>query len=447
MSIINDLFTQCRGDSEIVTQRPRITRRKFLHATAVTASGILMADAAKINANSITLLSKRASTEHFWYRPQPAGPYIDSQRDNKAFGFTDRAVYLSEDNARTWPHSMAFPNAHNITFSSIFRNGHLLFATRSRLYLSTDNLKTCRQITVKDADGADYIPHKPKNPEYPGWYFHPLDGVHTWDVNGVEMLVWGNYCNVLGGAVPVNIYYSRDQGQTVKIAYAFGQNPGYRDNGSEGGGSTGTLLGNPDNPVICRHVHCVAYNPAENAFYACTGDRDRPEGRECHWLRSTYDVKNDRWHWKVVISDASNSRYKAGGINFVDGKLYWVADANGPKPHDRGIFRCEPSDLAKPEAHTILFNPQYESANMIIQDGVILASHYAPASPYATGFIYSPDMGRTWAQYDLSGFGKRSPVRFHKKNSDGWFRIDLRTGWIKRAEVLFIKPKPIGQAI
>ena len=89
----------------------------------------------------------------------------------------------------------------------------------------------------------------------------------------------------------------------------------------------------------------------------------------------------------------------------------------------------------------MLFNPLYESANMIIQDGVILASLYAPASPYATGFIISLDMGQTWAQYDLKELGRRSPVRFHKKNGNGWFRVDLRSGWIKRAEVLFIKPK------
>jgi len=38
-------------------------------------------------------------------------------------------------------------------------------------------------------------------------------------------------------------------------------------------------------------------------------------------------------------------------------------------------------------------------------------------------------------------FGPRFPVRFDKKNADGWFRIDLRTGWIKRAEVSFKKPK------
>ena len=58
----------------------------------------------------------------------------------------------------------------------------------------------------------------------------------------------------------------------------------------------------------------------------------------------------------------------------------------------------------------------HDSAACLVQDGVILAAHYAPASPYATGFIISPDLGETWAQYDLQEFGKRSPVRFHKKN-------------------------------
>lgn len=424
----------------MMTPQQQVTRRRFLGAAAATAGGMLMSGSHTLGAEPVAAQSDCPSTDHFWYRLQPEGPYIDTQRDNKAFGFTDETIFLSEDNGRTWPCSTAFPNAKNITFSCILKNGNILFATRAKLYLSTDNLKTYKQITVKDADGADYIPHTPQNAEYPGWYFHPLDGVHTWDVNGVEMLVWGNYCNVLGGAVPVNIFYSTDSGQTVKIAYAFGQNPYYRDNGSRGG-STGTLLGDPNNPVICRHIHCVAYNPAENAFYACTGDRERPEGHECHWLRGTYDAEKDTWHWKVIVSDASNSRYKCGGINFVDGKCYWVADANGPKPHDRGIFRCDPADIANPDAHTMLFNPEYESANMVIQDGVILSSHYAPASPYATGFIVSLDMGKTWAQYDLKEFGRRSPLRFNRKNSDGWFRVDLRSGWIQRAEVLFIKPK------
>jgi hypothetical protein len=419
-------------------QREQLTRRRFLSTTAaVAAGGILAPTAFGKNAKP----TPTPSTDHFWYRPGAAGPFIDSQRGKKAFGYADGKVFLSEDNGKTWPYSIAFPHAKNILFSCILGNGNILFSAMAKLYISTDNLKTYRQITVKDAAGKDYIPHTPKNPARPGWYFHSLDGVHTWDVKGVEMLVWGNYCNVIGGATPVNIYYSVDGGKTVKIAYSFGRNPDNRDNGSGGGGRTGTPLGNADNPVICRHIHCVAYNPAENAFYACTGDHDKGKIHECHWLRGTYDAKRDNWSWKVIVSDKPNSRYKSGGINFVDGTLYWIADANTSKPHDRGIFRCAPADIAKPKKHTRLFNPGVESANMIIQDGVILASHCAPASPMATGIIYSPDMGKTWVQYDLKEFGSRSPCRINRKNSDGWFRMDLRSGWITPAEMMFIKPK------
>ena len=409
--------------------------------TAATAGGVLIPGTRGLGAKPAVASAEFPSTDHFWYRPQPAGLFVDSQRDNKAFAYADGKVLLSEDNSHTWPHSIAFPDARHIVFSCILKNGNILFSALAKLYLSTDNLKSFKEITVKDTDGSDYVRHTPKDPANPGWYFHNLAGIDTFDVKGEEMLVWGNYCNVIGGATPVNLYYSTDHGQTVKIAYSFGRNDRNRDNGSGGGGTAGTPLGNPDNPVICRHVHCVTYNPAEDAFYACTGDGDRPQGRECHWLRGTYDAKNDKWDWKVIVSDASNSNYKAGGINFVDGQLYWISDSNGPKPYDRGVFRCDPADLADRKKHTRLFNPGVESGAMIIQDGVILASHCAPASPMDTGFIVSTDFGKTWAQYDLKEFGKRSPCRFHKKNSEGWFRVDLRSHWVTPAEMMFIKPK------
>ncbi len=424
-----------------MTPRPRVTRRDFLAVTAA-ASGMSLAGTIGQAADTPSPPDDIRSTEHFWYRLQPKGRYIDSQRGDRAFAYADGTLFLSEDNAHTWPHSIAFPDAQRITFSHILNNGNILFATGSKLFLSTDKLKSFREITVKAADGSDYVPHTPKNADNPGWYFHTLCGVLSWDIGGSEMLVWGNYCNVLGGATPVNIYYSTDNGQTVKIAYAFGQNPFFSDDGSPGGGKTGALLGNPNCPVLCRHVHAVAYNPVENAFYACTGDNDRGVGHECHWLRGTYDPDHDKWDWKVLVSTGPNTRYKCGGINVVDGKLYWISDANGPKPYDRGVFCCNPVDIANPAAHTMLFNPHVESGNMIVQDGVFLASHCAPASPMATGFIVSLDMGKTWAQHDLKELGRRSPTRFHQKNGEGWFRVDLRTGWIKHADVLFIKPKP-----
>ncbi|MBN2449307.1 MAG: hypothetical protein JXR77_02895 [Lentisphaeria bacterium] len=381
------------------------------------------------------------STEHFHYRLQPEGPSIDSQRGSRAFGFTDDAVHLSEDNGRSWVRSLPFPEARDITFSCILGNGNILFGAGAGLYLSADALRSCTPVPVLGPDGSVRAPHVPADPGLPGWYFHTLSGINSWEVNGVEMVVWGNYCNVLGGAAPVRIYYSTDGGHTVRIAYEFGQNPHFRDNGSPGGGNAGTLLGDPANPVICRHLHTVAYNPDEDAFYACTGDGDRPEGLECHWLRGTYDATADRWDWRVLLSDHLNSRYKAGGISFVNGQLYWISDSNGPEPYDRGIFRCAPEDILDKERHTLLFNPGVESGNMIIEDGVILASHCAPASPMATGFIVSLDGGVNWAQYDLAEFGRRSPCRFHPRNAEGWFRVDLRKGWVEPGEVLFIKPR------
>jgi hypothetical protein len=380
-------------------------------------------------------------TPHFWYRPGPEGLYIDSQRDNKAFARAPGRVLFSEDCGHTWPHSLAFPDAENVTFSCILGNGNVVFATRERLYLSTDSLRSCDEIIVKGLDGADYLPHTPKDPDRPGWYYHTVPGINSFDVRGTEMLVWGNYCNVVGGAAPVNIYYSTDGGETAKIAYSFGQSPYTRDDGSPGGGTEGTPLGDPNNPLCCRHTHTVAYNPAEDAFYTCTGDHDKPEGFECHWLRGTYDAAADRWDWRLLVSDHLNSRYKGGGITFVDGQLYWISDSNGPEPYDRGIFRCAPEDLTRPEAHTLLFNPEVESGNMIIQDNVFLASHCAPASPLGTGIIISTDAGATWAQYDLKEFGKRSPTRLHPKNSQGWFRMDLRAGWVDYADMMFLKPK------
>jgi hypothetical protein len=413
-----------------------LNRRQFVGTAAAAAGGLLTRSLSRAQAAAGT-----GENEHFYYRLAPEGPYIDSQRDHKAFGFGDGKIFLSEDNGHTWAHRADFPEAENITFSVLLKNGNVVFATRERLFLSTDNLKTHREIVVKDRQGRDYPPHKPVNPDLPGWYFHSLDGVHTWDIDGKEMLVWGNYCNVMGGPVPVNIYYSTDGGETVKIAYSFGRNPKFQQKGAE----PDAFLGDPTNPVICRHIHCVAYHPLERAFYACTGDIDRGDGDECHWLRGTYDAKADKWDWKVLISVNSNSRYKSGGINFVDGQLYWAADANGPKPpnvkHDRGLFRCAPSDLTDWKKHTLMFQPEVEIANMLIQDRFIFAGHCAPASTYATGLAVSPDMGKTWAQYDLAEFGRRSPVRFHYKNSEGWFRMDLRKGWIERGEVLFIKPK------
>ena len=163
-----------------------MSRRCFLGGVAASTTVFLVPPHQQAGAAPVDTLE--GETKHFWYRLAPTHPYVDSQRENKAFGFGEGRIFLSEDNGQTWPHIASFPNANNITFSCILRSGNILFATRTRLYLSTDNLKSYQPITVKDQEGRDYLPHSPQDPSRPGWYFHPLDGVHTWDVDGSEML-------------------------------------------------------------------------------------------------------------------------------------------------------------------------------------------------------------------------------------------------------------------
>lgn len=421
--------------------KPTITtRRQFMGTAAATAAGGILLG----GSSSLAATEGVGETEHFWYRLAPSGgPYIDTQRGNKAFGFGEGKVLLSEDNAKTWPHSADFADAEDIMFSSILGNGNIVFATRTKIYVSTDNLKSYREVIVKDRDGGDYLPHTPIDPKRTGSYFYSLDGVHTCETDGGEMLIWGNYCNVRHGAVPVNIYYSTDHGETIKLAYSFGRNPNFQQKGAK----PADFLGDAENTLMCRHVHSVAYNPAENAFYASTGDLDRGKGngKECHWLRGTYDAAADAWDWQVQVSADANSRFKSGGINFVNGQVYWAADANGPKTpgevYDRGIFRCDPADIADRSRHTRIFDAKYELAVMTIDEGVIVVPEYGNANPCDTGFIFSPDLGKSWGQYDLKEFGDRSGVRVNPRNSDGWFRMCLREKWMNRAEVLLMKPK------
>ena len=414
------------------------TRRRFLARASLAAGGgfSLSRDALFAAPNGV------AENEHFWYKLAPGdGPWVDTQRENKAFGFRDGKIFLSEDCSKTWSRSAEFADAENIEFSAFLANGNLVFGTKSKLYLSTDNLKTHREIIVRDLDGSEYQPAAPRDVKRAPSSFYPLDGIHTFQVAGKEMLIWGNYCNVRSEPVPVNIYYSTDQGETVKIAYTFGRNPHFQYPDAE----EKDLIGNPNNSVICRHLHSVSYNPAENAFYACCGDIDRGHGKECHWLRGLYNEKADSWEWKIIVSSDSNSRFKSGGINFVDGQVYWVADANGPKTiretYDRGIFRCDPRDIPNKEKHTRIYPAKYEIAAMTIDGQVILVPEYGNANPCDCGFLFSPDLGKTWGKYDLKEFGDRSGVRANPRNSEGWFRVGLRSKWLYRAEVLFIKPK------
>jgi hypothetical protein len=415
-----------------------LPRRNFLGTAAAGGGALLLPGLNQLKADEV------GETDHFYYRLAPVdGPLIDTQRGDRAFGFRGGKIYLSEDNGKTWEHEAEFSDAEKIHFSSLLENGRVVFATPREIFVASGDLSEIREVKLTDRDGSEYQLHDLRDGEVPGWHFYSLDGIHTFEVEGEEMLIWGNYCNVRTGPTPQNIYYSADGGETIKIAYSFGQNPFFQHKDSD----PADWVGDSENPVVCRHIHSVSYNPAENAFYACTGDLDRDlgVGKECHWLRGTRDSEKDVWDWKVIVSSDANSRYKSGGINFVDGRVYWVADANGPKTlrevYDRGIFRCDPADIADKSKHEVIYPAKYEIAAMTIHEETIVVPRYGNADPADCGFLFSPDLGKTWGNYDLKEFGDRSGVRVTPPNGEGWFRIQLMERWVDRAEVLFLKPK------
>ena len=74
-----------------------LSRRQFLGSVAATAGSLWTQ---QLHATPL-----EGETEHFWYRmPSADEPYIDTQRDSKAFAFQGTQILLSEDNGKTWPH-------------------------------------------------------------------------------------------------------------------------------------------------------------------------------------------------------------------------------------------------------------------------------------------------------------------------------------------------------
>jgi hypothetical protein len=295
-------------------------------------------------------------------------------------------------------------------------NSVILTNTFNKIYVSNDSLTTLNEITLKDTDGDNYVYHTPVSETYPGDYFNTISQIKEGNQTGVDMIVLPHYANVnLGGAAPVNIYYSADTGRTFKVAYKFGQNPNYRDNGFNTGVSTGTLLGDASNSIIARHVHDVVYSSYDTAWYACTGDAIG----ETMWLRGKYTIATDSWVWDSIANTSLGGRFKSAGLNMVGDTLYFSADDNLIKT-DNGIFKCHIKDILDTTKHINLNPSALNGADMIIVGDTIIQ-----AASDNSGITISKDLGNTWSPY-IQFEEYPTPVmrsKLTKPDSDGWFTI------------------------
>ncbi len=279
----------------------------------------------------------------------------------------------------------------------ILGNGNIVLFCGNKIYYSNNNMTTITPCNVLNIDGSPYVYHTPVNPAYPGGYFNFMGGFAEND--GVAVM--GTYTNASMGASPVNLYYSLD-GITWKVFYTFGQNPDFTDNGTAQGGTGGTLLGDPDNPLLARHIHSVNIGQDGN-FYACTGDNDG----EMHFLKCSYNKISDTWSTEDLLSAESRTwqRMRALGVYERNGYLYWGSDGpgtftyNGVQYDCLGIYKCAVADINDASKHILLKSLTDACYSFLNADHIVFAGMQS------YGYVYiSYDYGETWTAYAKPGW-------------------------------------------
>lgn len=213
----------------------------------------------------------------------------------------------------------------------------LIFSTGVPTTLKIDNVQA-KKLT---GTTPDLVKHTPVNATYPGIYFgaiHPRSFMQ----DSTEILLWGTYWqsqdDAGAGAVPINLYYTADQGQTVKCCYHFGDNTQERDDGTAFSGASGGVVGDLTNSYICHHVHTTSYDG--NYWYIETGD-GYTNNEICN-LKGTYDIGTDTWTFIHYALNSSAGVFKMAGKAFDgDGSVFWASD----DATQGGAYKCLVSDL------------------------------------------------------------------------------------------------------
>jgi len=249
-------------------------------------------------------------TNIYFKRPLKTGTitgYLIAISGNKWLFRDGNNLYLSTDKGLTYgsPYNISVKYSVSSLDKYYFLSNGTMVAIpfgKNKIFYSIDNNITWSESSYKNKDGTTFSFHIPQNSSYPGNYFSPM-ACGLVEYNGIVAL--GNYSNANSiGAAPSIIWYSVDFGITWKVAYEFGQNPSLRDNGTPTGGTTGTLLGDPTNPLIDTHCHAIKINPADGSFWGFFGD----SGLRNHWMRGVYNPGTDAWIWADLKDPSNNNR-------------------------------------------------------------------------------------------------------------------------------------------
>jgi len=389
-----------------------------------------------------------AVTENATYSVYESPYEVIATRDNYQFATDGYNIRFSSDYGATWTvrpwgemlyNSTQFDYRYAVTGAHIFSTGTLLFSVSNKLYRSTDGLATAPvEIGAKNADGSPYVFHTPVDPIRPGVHFG------QWDVepepstltNGDEILVIGVYTNLNMGAAPISIWYSRDDGATVKLAFQFGQNTEHRDDGTEDGGTTGTLLGDAGQTNLCRHMHCLVRRPGTLDWYFATGDRTVVP--EIGWYKLTYDENADTWGGLTILhKPVTANEWKSSAIRFSGTDLYFITDGGATL----GVYRGPIASIGTLGAFTrILATTVLCYGNRInLATGFMITVQANNNIKVSTGFG-AANVDHTVLGASATGSGPSTMLAPSNVDSRGYYKVNVGgMAWGRPLKTVFIK--------
>jgi hypothetical protein len=296
-----------------------------------------------------------------------------ANRDNMTVKFENGALSLSKDGGETFPYSLPVPMTR-LNYVYLFKDGEFLFATDTKVYYTHD-WQTYQESTVIGIDGQLFVPS-----QYNNFTSHRQSNARPM-INGVEVLLWGNYTVDAGVAYEnINLWYTKDKGATIKSCYKF----------------------NHSAPLLyTRHVHAVNFNPFDNSYWVQTGD-DAQNGKDCaHVFKGYYNLQTDTWTWELIGSGGPLLEWAWAGADFTADAIYWAWDAAS---NISGIMKAAYADITDITKHVRLLSTPEPCSNMFLGErGDIIAyqNMWGNRTERPRNFYYSPNKGANW--YKIEG--------------------------------------------
>ncbi len=313
-------------------------------------------------------------------------------------------------------------NGHNCTYKyidgfsdmqmgHIFENGNVIFANTTDIYISNDGLMTVTEPVIHNPDGTIFTAQSA------GSNYRITCKDRPMYMGGHEVLFWGNYGNVTTDYVESNIFYTLNYGEDINICYKFGIYEG---------------LGDPDNPIIVRHVHGIAFDG--DSLWCYTGD----ENMYSKILRGYYDQNLDTI--KFIIALENNYMYaQLGGVFFENDTAYISIDASG----NAGLFKSQQDKIVDFSNWSDIYttDPTLACVGLYVNDNEVVAGKYGPSTKLQT-ILISKDYGNTViAKEFTSSFFTNKSVLVYLLNND-WYLCRLTASpFLMNAGTLLIKLK------